>query len=272
MLARAGTDHGGRRPVRPRRLVAAARRGRPRVRLRPGRAAGHADGPDPGITAEEVVNTYPPGDLARVLRVYGEEKFAARIAAAIVRERAKAPITSSARLAELVRDVDPGAGPAHRRAPGQADVPGAADRGQRRAGRAGGGAAGGARRARARRTDRRAVLPLAGGPDRQAGLRRAGPQHRRRSTCRSSCPAPGRRCGCSPGARSCRARPRWRPTRGPLRCGCAPPSGSTRRATTAASEPRQPATDAMHQPSRSRRRRPGRARARGGRRSKGEGR
>ena len=37
-----------RRAVRPRGLVAAARRGRPRVRLRPGRAAGHADGPDPG--------------------------------------------------------------------------------------------------------------------------------------------------------------------------------------------------------------------------------
>ncbi|MEJ3747710.1 16S rRNA (cytosine(1402)-N(4))-methyltransferase RsmH [Actinomycetes bacterium KLBMP 9797] len=60
-----------------------------------------------GITAEEVVNTYGVPELARVLRVYGEEKFAARIAAAIARERAKAPITSSARLAELVRDSIP---------------------------------------------------------------------------------------------------------------------------------------------------------------------
>lgn len=63
--------------------------------------------PTMGITAEEVVNTYPAGDLARVLRVYGEERFANRIAAAIVRERSKARITSSALLAELVRDSIP---------------------------------------------------------------------------------------------------------------------------------------------------------------------
>ncbi|SNT53118.1 16S rRNA (cytosine1402-N4)-methyltransferase [Asanoa hainanensis] len=63
-----------------------------------------------GITAETVVNTYSPGDLIRVLRVYGEEKFANRIVDAIVRERAKEPITSSARLAELVRDAIPQAG------------------------------------------------------------------------------------------------------------------------------------------------------------------
>jgi 16S rRNA (cytosine1402-N4)-methyltransferase len=60
-----------------------------------------------GRTAEEVVNTYSAGDLARILRVYGEERFASRIAAAIVRERTKAPLTSSARLAELVRDAIP---------------------------------------------------------------------------------------------------------------------------------------------------------------------
>ncbi|MDT5037907.1 MAG: rRNA (cytosine1402-N4)-methyltransferase [Micromonosporaceae bacterium] len=62
-----------------------------------------------GPTAEEVVNTYPAGDLARVLRVYGEERFASRIAAAIVRERQKTVLTSSARLAELVRDAIPAA-------------------------------------------------------------------------------------------------------------------------------------------------------------------
>lgn len=60
-----------------------------------------------GLTAEEVVNTYPHPDLARVLRVYGEEKFAPRIASAIVRERERNPITSSARLAELVRQTIP---------------------------------------------------------------------------------------------------------------------------------------------------------------------
>ena len=63
--------------------------------------------PTQGVTAEEVVNSYPAAQLARVLRVYGEEKFATRIAAAIVRERTRAPITSSARLAELVRESIP---------------------------------------------------------------------------------------------------------------------------------------------------------------------
>jgi len=60
-----------------------------------------------GITAEQVVNSYSAAELTRVLREYGEERFAPRIAAAIVRERAKAPITSSARLAELVREAIP---------------------------------------------------------------------------------------------------------------------------------------------------------------------
>jgi 16S rRNA (cytosine1402-N4)-methyltransferase len=63
--------------------------------------------PTRGRTAEEVVNTYDAAALARILRVYGEEKFASRIAQAIVRDRAKARITSSAHLAELVRDAIP---------------------------------------------------------------------------------------------------------------------------------------------------------------------
>jgi 16S rRNA (cytosine1402-N4)-methyltransferase len=62
-----------------------------------------------GVTAEEVLNTYSQGDLARILRVYGEERFAPRIAAAIVRERARTPLTSTARLADLVRDAVPAA-------------------------------------------------------------------------------------------------------------------------------------------------------------------
>ncbi|MFC7548450.1 16S rRNA (cytosine(1402)-N(4))-methyltransferase RsmH [Plantactinospora sp. GCM10030261] len=60
-----------------------------------------------GATAEDVVNGYPHGELARVLRVYGEEKFAGRIASAIVRERERGRITSSARLAELIREAIP---------------------------------------------------------------------------------------------------------------------------------------------------------------------
>jgi 16S rRNA (cytosine1402-N4)-methyltransferase len=65
--------------------------------------------PATGITAEEVVNTYAPVDLVRVLREYGEEKFAGRIVSALVREREQGRITSSARLSELVRDAIPAA-------------------------------------------------------------------------------------------------------------------------------------------------------------------
>ncbi|WBB82237.1 16S rRNA (cytosine(1402)-N(4))-methyltransferase RsmH [Micromonospora sp. WMMD882] len=60
-----------------------------------------------GTTAEEVVNSYAHPDLTRLLRVYGEEKFAGRVASAIIRERERSRITSSARLAELVRDAIP---------------------------------------------------------------------------------------------------------------------------------------------------------------------
>jgi 16S rRNA (cytosine1402-N4)-methyltransferase len=65
--------------------------------------------PTRGRTAAEVVNTYDGKELARVLREYGDERFAGRIADAIVRERGKQPFTSSARLAELVRNAIPAA-------------------------------------------------------------------------------------------------------------------------------------------------------------------
>ena len=59
------------------------------------------------LTAADVVNTYPAGQLARVLRDYGEERFARRIADAVVRERARAPLSSTGQLAEIVRDSIP---------------------------------------------------------------------------------------------------------------------------------------------------------------------
>jgi 16S rRNA (cytosine1402-N4)-methyltransferase len=65
--------------------------------------------PDAPLTAAEVVNTYPAARLARVLAEFGEERFARRIADAIVRERSRAPLTSTARLAELVREAVPAA-------------------------------------------------------------------------------------------------------------------------------------------------------------------
>ncbi len=62
-----------------------------------------------GITASEIINTYAPGDLVRILRTYGEEKFATRIVENIVKERAKAPLNSTAQLATLVKESIPAA-------------------------------------------------------------------------------------------------------------------------------------------------------------------
>jgi 16S rRNA (cytosine1402-N4)-methyltransferase len=59
------------------------------------------------LTAADILNTYSSRDLARVLREYGEEKFAKRIADNVVAERAKEPFTTSARLVDLVRDSIP---------------------------------------------------------------------------------------------------------------------------------------------------------------------
>jgi len=54
------------------------------------------------LTAADVLNTYPEAELTRILREYGEEKFARKIARAVVRERAREPFTMSARLVELL--------------------------------------------------------------------------------------------------------------------------------------------------------------------------
>ena len=62
-----------------------------------------------GRTAADIVNTYDAADLARVLAQYGDERFARRIAKAVVREREREPFTSTARLAELVRSSIPAA-------------------------------------------------------------------------------------------------------------------------------------------------------------------
>jgi 16S rRNA (cytosine1402-N4)-methyltransferase len=65
--------------------------------------------PTSGLSAAEVVNGYDGKALARVLKEYGDERFASRIADAIVRERAREPFTHTARLAELVRESIPAA-------------------------------------------------------------------------------------------------------------------------------------------------------------------
>ncbi|MFI7124233.1 16S rRNA (cytosine(1402)-N(4))-methyltransferase RsmH [Nonomuraea sp. NPDC050153] len=61
------------------------------------------------LTAEQVVNTYSATELIRILRDYGEERFAPRVASLIIKERAKEAITSTKRLAEIVRDAIPAA-------------------------------------------------------------------------------------------------------------------------------------------------------------------
>jgi 16S rRNA (cytosine1402-N4)-methyltransferase len=60
-----------------------------------------------GPTAADVLNTYPAAELARILRTYGEEKFAKPIARAIVKARETEPFTGSARLVQLLRDTIP---------------------------------------------------------------------------------------------------------------------------------------------------------------------
>jgi 16S rRNA (cytosine1402-N4)-methyltransferase len=60
-----------------------------------------------GQTAADVLNTYSADELSRILKMYGEERFARRIADSIVRERANEPFTRSARLVDLIRDAIP---------------------------------------------------------------------------------------------------------------------------------------------------------------------
>ena len=65
--------------------------------------------PSTGPTAADVLNSYPVPALARVLREYGEERFATRIAAAVDRRRRQAPLRRSAELVELLYATVPAA-------------------------------------------------------------------------------------------------------------------------------------------------------------------
>jgi 16S rRNA (cytosine1402-N4)-methyltransferase len=61
------------------------------------------------LTAGEIINTYEPGQLVRILRTYGEEKFATRIVESIVKQRAISPMNSTTQLAALVKEAIPAA-------------------------------------------------------------------------------------------------------------------------------------------------------------------
>lgn len=64
---------------------------------------------DRALTAERVVNDYAEARLTEIFRRYGEEKWASRIAAFIVRERAVNPIKSTGRLVEVIKAAVPAA-------------------------------------------------------------------------------------------------------------------------------------------------------------------
>jgi 16S rRNA (cytosine1402-N4)-methyltransferase len=63
--------------------------------------------PDAELTAADVVNTYDQKTLTRVLREFGEERFASRIAAQIVRRRAHRPFSTTGELVELLYQAIP---------------------------------------------------------------------------------------------------------------------------------------------------------------------
>ncbi|MCV7125226.1 16S rRNA (cytosine(1402)-N(4))-methyltransferase RsmH [Mycobacterium lacus] len=63
--------------------------------------------PESPLTAADIVNTYDQAALADILRRYGEERFAVRIAAHIVRQRARAPFTSTSQLVDLLYQAIP---------------------------------------------------------------------------------------------------------------------------------------------------------------------
>lgn len=65
--------------------------------------------PDDVLTAAKVVNEYSEADLVRVLREYGEERFAGRIARGIVRARQAQALETSSQLVDIIRDAIPAA-------------------------------------------------------------------------------------------------------------------------------------------------------------------
>jgi 16S rRNA (cytosine1402-N4)-methyltransferase len=64
---------------------------------------------DAPITAEYVVNNYAREDLSRIIKTYGEERFADRIASGIVRARKRKPLSTTGELEEIIRSAIPAA-------------------------------------------------------------------------------------------------------------------------------------------------------------------
>ncbi|HVE92392.1 MAG TPA: 16S rRNA (cytosine(1402)-N(4))-methyltransferase RsmH [Actinomycetota bacterium] len=65
--------------------------------------------PQAPLTAAEIVNSYPPQDLERILWSFGEERLARRLARAIVDARRKAPLRTTGELARVIESAYPAA-------------------------------------------------------------------------------------------------------------------------------------------------------------------
>ena len=63
--------------------------------------------PEQTLTAYKVVNNYPERELIRILKEFGEEKFAVKIAKAIVQRRKKKPIETTGELVDIILSVVP---------------------------------------------------------------------------------------------------------------------------------------------------------------------
>ena len=120
------------------------------------------------LTAADVVNEWPERELVRVFRRYGEERYAKQIARAIVRTRREHPFERTGELVDVIKCVDSRTRTLRRGSSGEARLPGAAHRRQRRARLARGRTPRGARDASAGRPACGHLVPLARGPDRQA--------------------------------------------------------------------------------------------------------
>ena len=59
------------------------------------------------LTAEKVVNTYSEGELTKIIKKYGEERWAARISKFIVQARKELPITSTGQLTDIIKAAIP---------------------------------------------------------------------------------------------------------------------------------------------------------------------
>ena len=85
------------------------------------------------LNAAEVINTYTEADLTRILRVYGEEKFASQIAREICRRRSQEPLRTTGELVDVIKAAIPAAARRHGHHPARKTFQANSHRGQSRA-------------------------------------------------------------------------------------------------------------------------------------------